>query len=90
MLSIQNVTYTKCYLYEMLPRRNVTIRKCTIRNVTDPPIPSHNVHCTSGCTMYILLQINSYPDPILHKKNLKEPNKIPCYTLQPHEEKRHC
>ena len=34
MLSIQNVTYTKCYLYEMLPRRNVTIRKCTIRNVT--------------------------------------------------------
>ena len=36
MLSIQNVTYTKCYLYEMLPRRNVTIRKCTIRNVTDP------------------------------------------------------
>ena len=45
MLSIQNVTYTKCYLYkmlpiqnvlyEMLPRRNVTIRKCTIRNVTD-------------------------------------------------------
>ena len=46
MLSIRNVTYTKCYLYEMLPiqivryemlpRRNVTIRKCTIRNVTDP------------------------------------------------------
>ena len=36
MLSIQNVTYTKCYQYEMLPRRNVTIRKCTIRNVTDP------------------------------------------------------
>ena len=41
MLSIQNVTYTKCYLdemllYEMLPRRNITIRKCTIRNVTDP------------------------------------------------------
>ena len=46
MLSIRNVTYTKCYLYEMLPiqsvlyemlpRRNVAIRKCTIRNVTDP------------------------------------------------------
>ena len=46
MLPIRNVTYTKCYLYEMLPiqsvlykmlpRRNVTIRKCTIRNVTDP------------------------------------------------------
>ena len=34
MLSIQNVTYTKCYLYEMLPRRNVTIRKCILRNVT--------------------------------------------------------
>ena len=30
MLPIQSV------LYEMLPRRNVTIRKCTIRNVTDP------------------------------------------------------
>ena len=40
MLSIQNVTYTKCFLYEMLPRRNVTIRKCTLRNVTDP---------TGGC-----------------------------------------
>ena len=48
MLSIQNVTYTKCYLYKMLPipnvtirkctRQNVTIRKCTIRNVTDPRI----------------------------------------------------
>ena len=46
MLSIRNVTYTKCNLYEMLPIqsvlyetepiRNVTIRKCTIRNVTDP------------------------------------------------------
>ena len=30
MLPIQSV------LYKMLPRRNVTIRKCTIRNVTDP------------------------------------------------------
>ena len=36
MLSIQNVTYTKCYLYKMLPIPNVTIRNCTIRNVTDP------------------------------------------------------
>ena len=36
MLPIPNVIYTKCYLYEMLPIRNVTIRKCTIRNVTDP------------------------------------------------------
>ena len=32
---------TKCYLdkmllYEMLPRQNVTIRKCTIQNVSDP------------------------------------------------------
>ena len=30
MLPIQSV------LYEMLPRQNVTIRKCTIQNVTDP------------------------------------------------------
>jgi len=30
MLPIQSV------LYEMLPRPNVTIRKCTIQNVTDP------------------------------------------------------
>ena len=46
MLSIRNVTLTKCnlyemlliqrVLYEMLPRQNVTIRKCTIQNVTDP------------------------------------------------------
>ncbi len=46
MLPIQNVTYTKWYLYKMLSipnvtirkctRQNVTIRKCTIRNVTDP------------------------------------------------------
>ena len=46
MLSIQNVILTKCnlyemlpiqsVLYEMLPRQNVTIRKCTIKNVTDP------------------------------------------------------
>ena len=45
-IPIRNVTYTKCYLHEcylceMLPRQsvlysihNVTIRKCTIRNVT--------------------------------------------------------
>ena len=53
MLPIRNVTntnviYTKCYidemlpiqsvLYEMLPRPNVTIRKCNIQNVTDPKI----------------------------------------------------
>ena len=42
MLPIPNVIYTKCYLYEMLPIRNVTYTnvtytKCTIRNVTDPP-----------------------------------------------------
>ena len=30
MLPIQSV------LYEMLPSQNVTIRKCTIQNVTDP------------------------------------------------------
>ena len=30
MLPIQSV------LYEMLPRPNVTIQKCTIQNVTDP------------------------------------------------------
>ena len=30
MLPIQSV------LYEMLSRQNVTIRKCTIQNVTDP------------------------------------------------------
>ena len=45
MLSIQNVTYVKyyeiCYLYEMLPIRNVTNTKCyqctmlPIINVTD-------------------------------------------------------
>ena len=49
MLSIPNVILTKCnlyemlpiqsVLYEMLPRQNVTIRKCTIRNVTDPFLP---------------------------------------------------
>ena len=48
MLSIPNVILTKCnlyellpiqsVLYEMLPRPNVTIRKCTIQNVTDPKI----------------------------------------------------
>ena len=43
MLSIQNVTYTKCYLYEMLPRRNVTIQKCTIRNVTIQKCTIRNV-----------------------------------------------
>ena len=47
MLSIRNVTYTKCYLYEMLPRRNVTIRKCTKRNVTDPII----AHIVNGNPM---------------------------------------
>ena len=36
MLSIQNIILTKCNLYEMLPRQNVSIRKCTIQNVTDP------------------------------------------------------
>ena len=51
MLPIPNVIYIKCYLdkcnlyemlhiqsllYEMLPRPNVTIRKFTIQNVTDP------------------------------------------------------
>ena len=58
MLSIQNVTYTKCYIYEMLPRRNVTIRKCTIRNVTirnvtDPssPPPIHPNICIESAYM---------------------------------------
>ena len=51
MLPIPNVILTKCnqykmlpiqsVLYEMLPRQNVTIRKCTIRNVTDPCIYRH-------------------------------------------------
>ena len=46
MLSIRNVILTICNLYEMLliqselyenePRQNVTIRKCTKQNVTDP------------------------------------------------------
>ena len=52
MLSIQNVTYTKCYLYEMLPRRNVTIRKCTKRNVTDPII----AHIVNGNPMNYFLK----------------------------------
>ena len=42
MLPIQSV------LYEMLPRQNVTIRKCTIQNVTDPM----GVHlCSSESTV---------------------------------------
>ena len=62
MLSIRNVTYTKCYLYEMLPiqsvlyemlpRRNVTIRKCTKRNVTDPII----AHIVNGNPMNYFLK----------------------------------
>ena len=52
MLHIQDVIYTKCNLYKMLPiqsvlyenepRQNVTIRKCNIQNVTDPLINTHN------------------------------------------------
>ena len=54
MLPMQNVTYTKCYLYQMLPRcnllpmqnvtdtkctmQNVIMQKCTVHNVTDPII----------------------------------------------------
>ena len=36
MLSIKKVILTNCNLYEMLPRHNVTKRKCTMQNVTDP------------------------------------------------------
>ena len=46
MLPIPNVILTKCNLYEMLPIQSVlyemlpspsvTIRKCTMQNVTDP------------------------------------------------------
>ena len=33
MLPIRNVTYTKCYLYEMLSIRNVTYTKCYLYKV---------------------------------------------------------
>ena len=49
MLPLQDVLYPKCYLDEILfirnvtlykvyknePRRNVTVQKCTVQNVTD-------------------------------------------------------
>ena len=58
MLPIQSV------LYEMLPRQNVTIRKCTIQNVTDPSIIHHPV-----------LKASRSPDSYnIYKKNLR--NKI--------------
>ena len=66
MLSIRNVTYTKCYLYEMLPiqsvryemlpRRNVTIRKCTIRNVTDP-LSRHGPVFNAQVTFFIFIKM---------------------------------
>ena len=43
MLSIKNVTYTKCYLYKMLPIPNVTIQKCTRQNVLDKMLLYENV-----------------------------------------------
>ena len=43
MLSMQIVTYTKCYLCKMVLRRNVTYTKCTVRNVTFTKCTVRNV-----------------------------------------------
>ena len=44
MLPMQNDTCTKCYLCKMIPIRNVSIRKCTIHNVTDPKFTYKEPH----------------------------------------------
>ena len=56
MLPIQDVIYTKCYENE--PRQNVTARKCTIKNVTDPSDILHQskgkgYRCESGISQRV-------------------------------------
>ena len=72
MLPIRNVTYTKCYLYEMLSIRNVTYTKCylyemlPIQSVLYEMLPRRNVTIRK-CT------IRNVTDPkirTLYLKNL--------------------
>lgn len=43
-ITFRNVTYAKCYLRKTIPIRNVSIRKCTIHNVTDPKFTYKKPH----------------------------------------------
>ena len=66
MLSIQNVTYTKCYLYKKLPIPNVTSTKCTRRNVSIRNVTDRSKNLYLGNYQIVYMHLKYYSLGIAH------------------------